>query len=71
MLIKIRFDHTAAGLPQLISKRHNKLNSRKVIAIACQQALRGALAAGRENEGELATTSLEFKFPLQFPYGSP
>ena len=26
---------------------------------ACDQALRGALAAGREKEGELATTSLE------------
>ena len=47
------------------SKRHNKLNSRKVIAIACQQALRDALAAGRENEGDLATTSLEFEFHLQ------
>ena len=32
---------------------------------------RGALAAGREKEGELATLSLEFKFPLQFPCGSP
>ena len=26
------------------------------------QALRGALAAGREKEGELATTSLEFEY---------
>ena len=49
------------------SKRHNKLNSKKVIAIACQQALRGALAAGRENEGDLVTTSLEFEFHLQSP----
>ena len=27
--------------------------------------------AGRENEGELATTSLEFEFHLQFPCDSP
>ena len=27
--------------------------------IACEQALRGTLAAGQEKEGELATTSLE------------
>ena len=39
--------------------------------VAYQQALRGALAAGRENEGELATTSLEFELRLQFPCGSP
>ena len=39
--------------------------------IACEQALRGTLAAGREQEGELATTSLEFEFCLQFPCGSP
>ena len=31
----------------------------------------GALVAGQEKEGELATTSLEFKFYLHFPYGSP
>ena len=36
----------------------------------CEQALQGALAAGREKEGELATTSLEFEFHLQFPCGS-
>ena len=35
------------------------------------QALRDALAAGREKKGELATTSLEFEFHLQFPCGSP
>ena len=28
--------------------------------LACEQALRGALEAGREKEGELATTSLDF-----------
>ena len=31
----------------------------------------GALAVGREKEGELATWSLEFEFHLQFPCGSP
>ena len=31
-------------------------------ALACKQALRGALAAGREKEGELATTSREFEY---------
>ena len=32
--------------------------------LACEQALRGALAAEREKERELATTSLEFQAPL-------
>ena len=39
--------------------------------LACEQALRGALAVGWEKEGELATTSLEFEFHLQFSCGSP
>ena len=30
--------------------------------LACRQALRDALAAGRVKEGELATTSLEFEY---------
>ena len=30
--------------------------------LACEQALRGTLAAGQEKEGELATTSLEFEY---------
>ena len=35
----------------------------KVInSLACEQAHRGALVAGREKEGELATTSLEFEY---------
>ena len=29
--------------------------------LACEQALSGTLAKGREKEGELATTSLEFE----------
>ena len=31
--------------------------------LACEQAFRGALAAEREKERELATTSLEFQVP--------
>ena len=38
-------------------------------ALACGQALQGALAAGREKEAELAITSLEFEFHLQFAGG--
>ena len=30
--------------------------------LACEQTLRGAIAKGREKEGELATTSLEFEY---------
>ena len=30
--------------------------------VACGQALRGALAAGREKDGKLETTSLEFDY---------
>ena len=41
------------------------------VELICEQALRGALAAWREKEGELATMSLEFEFHLQFPCGSP
>ena len=32
------------------------------LKIACKQALRGALVAGREKEGELAITSLKFEY---------
>ena len=39
--------------------------------VACEQTLRGALAAGREKEGEPETTSLEFEFYLQLACGSP
>ena len=46
-------------------------NKACILFVACEQALRGALVAGREKEGEFATTSLEFEFHLQFPYGSP
>ena len=30
--------------------------------IVCEQALRGALVAGQEEEGQLATMSLEFEY---------
>ena len=54
------------------NKIQAKLNHNISMAdIASEQALRGALAAGREKKGELATLSLEFEFPLQFPCGSP
>ena len=43
----------------------------RLIKLACEQALWGALAAGWEKQGELTTTSMEFAFHLQFPCGSP
>ena len=54
-------------------KRCKLWNSFSLITFysACEQALRSALAEGREKEGELATTSLEFEFNLQLPCGSP
>ena len=45
--------------------------SLKLHKVACEQALGGALAAGREKEREVATTFLEFEFHLQLPCGSP
>ena len=46
----------------------NNREKRPLLGGNCEQALRGALTAGREKEGELATTSpLEFEFLLQFP----
>ena len=51
-------------------KRMQRVTSNNV-ALVCEQALRGALAAWWEKEGELATTSLEFEFHLQFPCGFP
>ena len=39
--------------------------------LACEQAFRGDLAVGRKKEGELATTTLEFEYHLQYPCGSP
>ena len=39
--------------------------------LACEQALRGALAVGWEKEGKLTTMSQEFEIHLQFPCSSP
>ena len=36
-------------------------------SLACEQAVRGTLAAGREKEGELATTSLELNSTSSSP----
>ena len=50
---------TVKAIPELITSH-----------LACEQALRGALAAVWEKEGELATTSLKFEFHLQLPFGA-
>ena len=42
------------------SKRGDKVKRILSLLVPCEQALRGALAAGREKEGELAIKSLEF-----------
>ena len=43
--------------------QHCKLYPTVILAIVCEQALNGgALVAGREKEGELVTTSLEFEY---------
>ena len=42
-----------------LSKRGRMQN---LSCVACEQALLGTLAAWREKEGELATTSLEFEY---------
>ena len=36
--------------------------NKAINSVACEQAHWGALVAGREKEGELATTSLEFEY---------
>ena len=36
--------------------------NKAINSLACEQAHRGALVAGREKEGELATTPLEFEY---------
>ena len=48
--------------------QHKNINNRS--DVACEQALCGALVVRQEKEGELATTSLEFEFHLQFSCGS-
>ena len=41
---------------------HLGFEKRSKYILACEQALRGTLAAGWEKEGELAATSLEFEY---------
>ena len=43
------------------AKGEKRLVSLSLSSLACEQALSGALAKGREKEGELVTTSLEFE----------
>ena len=43
------------------SVKHHELGGEQT-ALACEQALRGALVAGQEKERELATTSPEFEY---------
>ena len=45
------------------------MRQQRNVHIACEQALRGTLEAGREKEGELATTYLEFKYLLDMLIG--
>ena len=39
-----------------------KFNNIVIYNLACKQALQGAVAVGRQKEGELATTSIEFEY---------
>ena len=43
------------------SVKHHELGGEQT-ALACEQALRGALVAGQKKERELATTSPEFEY---------
>ena len=69
-VLKIGFISAAlSGQGGLISRTvaSNRAYSQNgsVNTLACEQAVRGALSAGREREGELATTSLEFEYLLR------
>ena len=73
--INTTFDNKIEGLMCSCLKKTSRiffvLQAYFNIASLCQQALhKGTLAAGQEKEGELATTSLEIEFHLQFPCGS-
>ena len=57
---KPQYPHTNS--PHWTPYNHFMNCLKSLIKIACEQALRGALAAGRKNEGEFATTSLEFEY---------
>ena len=53
-----RFSEDLTTFQNLLNR--STVPSSQTSQVACDQALRGALAAGREKEGELGTTSLEF-----------
>ena len=52
----------AGSVVTISLKNERMLTIEKPDWLACEQPLRGALAVGREKEGEIATTSLEFKY---------
>ena len=56
------FLYTHLTLAWTIDKGRGLYITHKIFFLACEQALRGALAAGREKEGELAPTCLEFEY---------
>ena len=56
-------DTSLSNLTSLPMLRRSFLRCRQIFK---KKTWKG-LAAGREKEGELATTSLEFEFHLQFP----
>ena len=43
-------------------RNDHRMANALILYLACEQALRGALAVEWEKEGELPTTSLEFEF---------
>ena len=71
LLIIVRTPTVFLINPLAPRERLETLRTTKSLKVACEQALRGALAAGREKEGEVATTFLEFEFHLQLRCGSP
>ena len=52
----------AGSVVTISLKNERMLTIEKPDWLACEQPLRGALAVGREKEGEVATTSLEFDY---------
>ena len=48
---------------RVLTERYNNVFSAFDFVLAFEQVLRGALVAGREKQGDLATTSLDFEYP--------
>ena len=48
---------------RVLTERYSNVFSAFNFVLAFEQVLRGALVAGREKEGDLATTSLDFEYP--------